>query len=256
MSILTRSVFYYGHYIDSSNKYLDFSEGAAEITAILTQGDYSLTEFVAELSRALNAAGDLTYTVSVNRATRIITIASTSNFTLKTASGTNTGSSVFGLAGFVGTDKTGAATYAGANASGSSFAPQFYLQKYIDFEDDQTPIDSTIRESSDALNVEVISFGIKKSMSCDIVYQNNYQLSNCPITYDAAGVLNLRTFMIYICKKRKIEFMKDKAATSTFSKCLLDSTSFDSKGLGFKLTEVEGVVGFYRSGILKFRLME
>lgn len=57
--IRTKSKFYYGHTIDSDNNLLDFKEGAGtELTATLNVGEYSLTDFVTEVARALNAAAD------------------------------------------------------------------------------------------------------------------------------------------------------------------------------------------------------
>ena len=69
--IKTKSKFYYGHTIDIDNNLLDFKEGAgAELTATLSVGEYSLTNFVTELIRALNDAGSLTYSGSLNRTTK------------------------------------------------------------------------------------------------------------------------------------------------------------------------------------------
>ena len=90
MSLNTMIKFYFGHNVTSSNSKLDFQEGAgSELTATLNVGDYSLTEYATELQRALNDAGALTFTVTVARATRYVTIAATGAFTLLAATGTN-----------------------------------------------------------------------------------------------------------------------------------------------------------------------
>ena len=82
----TMSKWYYGHYIDQTNNILPFNDGTDK-TATLKVGDYTLTEFVTEVARALNAASSLTFTTSVDRSTRLITIAGSSNFELSIASG-------------------------------------------------------------------------------------------------------------------------------------------------------------------------
>ena len=106
----TMSKWYYGHYIDTTNRNLPFNDGTDKV-AILNVGDYTLTEFVTETSRALNAASSLTFTVSVDRSTRLITIAAGSTFELQTTSGAS--ANVFSLLGFSGADKTGTNTYTG-----------------------------------------------------------------------------------------------------------------------------------------------
>ena len=80
------SKWYYGHYVDTSNNILSFNDGT-DRTATLNVGDFSLTEFIVEVQRALNAASSLTFTVSVDRSTRLVTIAAWSTFELQTTSG-------------------------------------------------------------------------------------------------------------------------------------------------------------------------
>ena len=248
------SKFYYGHNVTSSNSKLDFKEGAgAEITATLNVGDYSLTEYVAEIERALNAAGALTYGVTVNRSTRYITIAATGTFTLLAATGSNIGNGVWTLAGYTATDVDGISLTA-TGASGSEFIPQFKLQKYISFDDQESAAYSNVATSANG-TVEVVSFGTQNFLTCEIAYQTNLtQEAGSVIENQANGLDNLRTFMQYITAKRKIEFIPDRDTVGTYTKCLLESTPSSNDGTGFALNEYLGSLpGFFSTGTLRFR---
>ena len=117
MSLLTHSKFYYGYEVTPAALYLDFDEGGGELTATLEIGSYTLTEFVAEVARALNEAGANTYTVTVDRATRIITIAADSSTDLLVEAGSHLGTTAWGLLGFT----TNASIITGGGGGGGGF---------------------------------------------------------------------------------------------------------------------------------------
>tara|TARA_Y100001973_G_scaffold94519_1_gene146635 strand:+ start:329 stop:1087 length:759 start_codon:yes stop_codon:yes gene_type:complete len=248
----TMSKWYYGHYIDTTNNKIPFNDGTDQV-ATLNVGDYTLTEFVTEISRALNAASSLTFTVSVDRSTRLITIAAGSTFELQTTSGTAV--NAFSLMGFSGADKTGADTYTGGAASGSEFKPQLKLQKYIDFGDEQIASYSNVAKSASGV-VEVVSFGTDDFMTCEIAYQTNNNTTGSAIENQANGLDNLRTFLQYAVLKRKMEFIPDRDTPGTFTKTILESTNASGSGTGYRLNEYLGSLpGFFSSGTLKFRKM-
>lgn len=253
--ISTYSGWTYGHTITVDNQYIDFDEGAGELSAILNPGSYSLAEFVDEVARALNEAGGLTYTTSVDRATRKITISAGANFSLLITSGTFVNFSAFGLIGFSGADLSGSNSYEGNAASGSFFEPQFKLQDYISFDDEESAVDSTVNESGSG-RIEVVTFGTQNFMTCNITLQNNYtQKVNGPIKNDPSGVSNLRDFLKYARTKGTMEFVPDIDSPSTFTKCILESTPLSGQGTGFRLNELigRGLMGYFESGRLKFR---
>tara|TARA_Y100000593_G_scaffold55043_1_gene102897 strand:+ start:5498 stop:6271 length:774 start_codon:yes stop_codon:yes gene_type:complete len=254
MALNKMSKFYYGHNVTSSNSKIDFNEGASDLVATLNVGDYSLTEYVAEIQRALNDSGALTYTASVDRDTRYITIAATGTFSLKAATGANISNAIWTLAGFASTDVSGAATYTGTSGSGSEFKPQFFLQKYISFDDQESASYSSVNKSAGG-KVEVVSFGTEYFCNLEISYQSDIiQAAGSIIENDASGVSNLRTFMQYITKKRKIEFMPDRDTEATFHKCLLEATPSSGDGTGFVLNEYLGTLpGYFSTGVLRFR---
>lgn len=249
----TMSKWYYGHYIDQTNRTIPFNDGSDK-TATLKVGDYSLTEFIAEVERALNAASTIDFTVSVDRSTRLITIAGDSNFELHVSSGAS--ANPFSLIGFSGADKTGADTYTGSTASGSVFLPQMKLQKYVAFGDEQVASYSNVAKSANG-TVEVVSFGTDDFMSCEVVYQTNNNTTGSVIENQANGLDNLRTFLQYATKKRKLEFIPDRDSPGTFTKCIIESTNAGGKnGTGYRLQEYLGrMPGFFSSGKLKFRKM-
>ena len=238
MTLGTRSKFYYGHNVTENNYYMNFSESSVEKTAQLDLGDYTATDFATELAKQMNAVGGQTYTVVFSRTTRKITISASSAFDLNITSG-SAGSSIYSLAGFSGSDVTGLTSYTGNLVSGSEFKPQFWLQKYIDFDDNQSAAFSSIAKSASG-NVESYSFGSEKLAEFNILLQTAIsQGSGNPIENDASGVTNLRVFMEYITKKRRFEFMKDRDTESSFKKVILESTSKSKDGVAFKLDDTK-----------------
>lgn len=255
MTISTRSSFYYGHVVDTSNRYLDFNEGLDALVATLNPGGYSLTSYAVELARALNAAGALTYAVSVDRATRFITIAAGSNFSLLCNSGANNGQSVWSMAGFAtSADLTGADSYAGTLASGSSFRPQYWLQKYTPFVNMKKRIDASVRQSSDG-TVEVVTFGDVSFMECDILFSSDLTGADTfPVEANASGVSDLRSFLDAITLKNPMEFIPDRDTPATFTKCILESTAESKQGTDYKVKEMApSFMGYFTSGKLVFR---
>lgn len=98
--------------IAATNKYIDFDEGGAELTATLTPGNYNAQTLVTEIQTRMDAAAR-TYTVSYSETTAKFTIArGAGNFTLRWQSGTNTANTAGTTLGFnVAANDTGAATY-------------------------------------------------------------------------------------------------------------------------------------------------
>lgn len=254
--INTMSKFYYGHTISDTNQYLDFKEdGGPELTAVVDIGEYSLTDFVNKISAALNNAGDLEYSVSVDRSTRLITVAATGgNVQLLASSGTNASRSCYGLLGFS-SDTSSSSSHIGTLSSGYEWKPQFLVQDYVSFNDQQMAIDGVTRQSTSG-KVEAVKFGNKKIMDANFRFITDiYQSSKSPIENDESGYLNSRSFLEYAITKADLEFIPDRNDPDVFHKCILESTPESSDGLGFKLKELysQGLVGYYETGVLKFR---
>jgi hypothetical protein len=103
----------FGIQIHDGNKYLDFSEGAGELTATLTIAtQYTLAELATQIQTQMRAAGALLYVVSVSADDKL-TISAPSAFSLLTASGTNASASIFPEIYFDAADLVGALSYTG-----------------------------------------------------------------------------------------------------------------------------------------------
>lgn len=258
MALLTRASFYFGHIVTDSNKYINFIESGGELTAILNVGNYSLSQFVLEVQRAMRDAGALNYIVTVNRTTRIITIQAASNFTILGLTGTQAAQSAFSLMGFPLTDLTGASSYSGSSVSGSKYLPQFPFIDYIPTTDWQEAIDATVNKSGSG-KIEVVKYGIQKLMECEIDYVTD---TNCGIgsmiESNPNGVNDLRVFLQYLIEKGLVEFMPNRDDASVFETFILEKTDSSSLGIGYKLKEKigDGLAGFYSTGRLTFRLVD
>lgn len=256
MSLTTRSKFYYDYEVTSSNYQLDFDEGGSELTAELSIGSYSMTDFAQEIEDALNTAGALTYTVTVNRTTRVITIAAGSNFTLRISSGSHAGTTAYTLAGFTGANQTGSNSYSGA-ATGSVYAVQFVLQDYISSDDWVEAVEATVNKSASG-KVEVVKFGDQNFVQMNIMYATSRNIgANSVIRYNATGHADLQDFMTYLITRGPVEFMPDEDTPATFQTLMLESTPDNSNGVGYKLKEMTGknLPGFYETGTLKMRVI-
>lgn len=257
MALNTRVSFTYGHDISNTNNYINFSEdaGVTELAATIDIGSYFLNEFGNKIAQALNAIGDNTYSVTLDRTTRKFTISADSNFDLLVTTGTQVELSAFSLIGFT-TDKSGASSYEADVASGFIYEPQAPLRDYQPFDNNQEAVQSKVNESSSGDNIEIVTYGTRKIMSCEIKYATDLDVAASDyITNDANGVGKLRTFMQYIVGKKPIEFIPDKTDLTTFTPCILESTRKNRDGVGFELRELysEGLAFYFTTGLLQFR---
>lgn len=236
---------------------IDFNEGSGELTAELNVGKYTHTSILAEIKRAFEAVSANVYTVTINRSSRIIDIAvNTGTFKLLGNSGSNVTTSPFVLLGFAESDTSYAANHSGPSGSGYEWIPQFYPQDYVDGNYNQTKIDGVVRRSQSG-QVEAVYYGTNKIYEMNFKYITNTGVSGV-IDYQTDAVSNALDFMEYVTGKGEIEFMPDKSDTSDYLTFILESTPEDKDGLGFKLKELysQGLVGWYETGVLKFRLIE
>ena len=252
--IFTRSSFFYGPEINENNLYIDFNEGSGELSASLDVGGYTISDVAAEVSRILNEIGTLTYTITMDRATRKLTIGASGTFSLLFATGTNLALSAASALGFAATDLSGSASYESSSAIGVEYRPQFKLQDYIALEDWQDLTQANQTESASGV-VEVISFATVRFMEANITLANDYDQTGSVIESNPTGVSDLREFIKYITRKLNIEFLPDRDDENTFDKLLLERTLLSRRGVGFKLKELHGrgLVGYFETGTLTFR---
>ena len=258
MTIKTRSVFYYVDGITSDNNLMNFIEpnqANIELTGTLQIGTYSMSQLVIEVQRALNDAGENTYTVTFDRATRIMTIAADDDFNLLVTTGSNAGLSVWSLIGFT-SDKTGSATYDSDEAFGSAYKPQYLLQSYKDVDNNVEGIRSSVNESASGV-VEVVTFGNRSFYEMNIKWITDRVVSKSSFLENNQNALTeARSFLSFCITKQNLEFMKDETNRDTFDIVLLESTRASRQGTSYELRELligEGLDEYYETGVLKFR---
>ena len=257
MSLSTFSTFYYGHTVTVENPSIDFDEGGGELTATIAVGSYTATDYATAAQTAMNAVGGFTYTVTFDRATRFMTIATSGgNFTLLASTGSNVATGAWTLLGFASSDLSGAMTYTGDAVSGSVYEPQFKLQDHISTEDWRSASSATVNKTASG-RVEVVKFGNEEFLQANIKYATNITQVGSVIQNNGTGLDDLRTFMQYLIEKRPIEFMPDIDTPATFEEVILESSAGFKDGTGYKLKELygQGLAGYFETGPLVFRVI-
>jgi len=256
MSFLTtRSSFFYGFTVTRDNQNIDFNEGGSPLLAVLNIGAYSATEFVAEIKRAMDAAGALTYTVTFNRSTRKITIAATGTFALLCNSGSHVGSSPWTLSGFsTASDKTAAATYTGENVAGSEYRPQAVLKDYISPDHFKLKEFARVNVATDG-TTQMVDFGTTTRFQGNI-WQVTDRTVPTGATWEtqASAISNTISFLDFLITKGKVEFMPDRATPATFHKAILERTEQSGNGTQYQLQEFDAK-DFYQTGRMVFRVL-
>lgn len=255
------SQFYYGFQVTTEpyNGYIDIDEGAGEIGVEVAVGSYTLNEFALAIKEALDTQAVNNYVVSVDRATRRITISSTSNFEILANTGTHFGSSLLPTMGFsTSSDRSGDDSYTSDLFAGKVYHPQFYLQSYISPDDWQQRNEASVNVSASGSQVEVINFGIAKFCQMDIKFITNKLMDGVVIKNNSQGLEDARDFLRYITNKNFFEFMPNINQANTFYKVLLESTPDYSDGTGYKLKELwdQGLPGIFETGVIKLRVLE
>lgn len=259
MSLSTYSKFYYGQTVTIDNQYIDIDEGVGAIAVLIPVGSYTLTKLIEIVAQSLNAYGTNTYTVSVNRATRYVTITSNNPVDILWATGANTSKSIASLLGFASMDTLATVSTTGSAACGSVYTPQLPLQSYIPTTNSFKAASATVSKSASGNKVSVQSFGEERFMKCNIKFVTNIaQPSGSKLRSDTSAVTNLLSFLNYITTKAPIEFMEDEDNSATFEKLILESTASQSDGTGYELKEYydKNLPGYFETGSLTFKVIE
>lgn len=256
--INTFSKFHYGIQIDSDSNYLDFNEGTGQISAVLRNGNYTFDTLADEIEYQMNLVGTQAYSVTANRSTNKITITAASAWILMAGTGTNSANGCYTALGYNLSDTSSTVSHTADNAIGSEYFPQYKLQDYVSSEDSQSLRNESVMVSASG-KVEVVYFGTDKMFEFNIKFATDiYQPSSGPITNNPSGVSDLRSLMEYCTNKYEVDFYPNKDDSTEHYRVVLESTPADSKGTGFKLEEqyTRGLVGYFESGLLKFRVIE
>ncbi len=106
--------------VEGFNDHIDFDEGAGELNATLTPGNYTAATLATEIKTQLEAAGADTYTITYSTSTNKFTLSSSDNpnFDVLWNTGTNTATSCGADIGFdVSADDTAGGPYEADNVS-------------------------------------------------------------------------------------------------------------------------------------------
>lgn len=257
MSLATYSSFIYGFRTDAISQYMNIDEGGGELAAVLPIGASTMTEFMNLVKTALDGVGGNTYTVLVDRETRIVTISADGPFDILLGTGTQLGSAPWELLGFTqGVDLTGLSSYSGASAAGFEYRPQLWLQSYVDFPLNQAKISPTVNESANGI-IEVVQFGTSKIAEMEIKYITNRDIGSSYIRNNPNGLEDTVAFFEDIVQRDPFEFIKDITDYNTFESVILESTANSRDGTKFIIREMvnRGLNGYYETKKFKLRLL-
>lgn len=256
MSLSTYSIFYYGFDVTTNNRYIDFDEGAGELTATLPVGSFTMTQMAIEVARALNDVGLNTYTCTVNRTTRIFTITASVATDFLGATGSNASQSVFPTIGLASSDSLAATSVVGATAAGSTYSPQLTLQDHVSTSNNKRALSGVVTKSASGSSVSVQSFGEETFLRLNFKYiTNRFQPPDSKLRNDSNALANVRAFLDHCITKAPVEFMENVTDRDTFEKLILESTPQSSDGIGYELRELldRNLPGYFESGILTFK---
>lgn len=256
MALKNHSVFYYGHKVDDTNNFINFKEGAgAELTAEIPTGSYTMTKFLEIVTSALNDASALTWTYSVDRVTRIVTLTSSGPASLLFGTGTLASFSPASLLGFAQADLLSLTSFVGTLPTGIEYAPQFPLQDYKPKDKNKKLIGAVVTKSASGDKVSVQSFGTDRFIKCNIKFITN-EPSEGILRDNPTAVEDASAFMEYIIEKNPVEFMENENDRGAFDKVYLDSMS-QGDGTFFELIEYvdRNLPEYYETGLLTFKVI-
>ena len=253
--ILTRSVFYFDTQVVIGSRAIDFNEGGSELQATLNVGNYSATEYAAEIQRALRVVGTQLYTVTLNRTTRKLTIAAPLTFALLSNTGTRPTIAAWAVMGFsTASNKTGTNSYVGDTGTGKEYQTQYPIEKYIS-EDHSINLENATYNVTPIGLGQQVDFGDGRRVEMNIrLISNATGLSGNMTDFveSATGIVDFMTFIAFAMRKGKIEFMPDNATRSSFVKVILEKTAQDGDARRFALANMK-TPNFYESDDITFR---
>lgn len=252
--IKTKSQIIYGIEITSANRYIDWKEGATSYSAELPPGRYVLTTIARKLQETLNSKGLLTYTCSIDRAQRKITINASGSFELLVVNPPHSGN-VAAMLGFT-ANKTGTSAISDIGL-GTVYTPPRYLQDYTSPDDNCSAISESVNESANG-TVEVFSLGEKRLCEFNIDYITDNAGAYDFLENEPGMKQKTRDLLAYLAKKGPVDFIPDKTKPEEFYTLIMDKNAFNSKGTGFRLSEMNGLghIDIWETKLITFRVVD
>lgn len=254
MALSSKSLFLYGIDITTLNNKIDFkiAAGPTVLTAELTPGSYSLTSLAVAIEAALNATDNTSvYVVSVDRTVggglqnrMTITKTTGSFFQLVFASGPNFASSIATTIGFTLSDFTGLMSYQGSASAGTVLLTEYAGYNYLS-PDFSRKLFGSVNVSASGLK-EAIVYSVQRFITVEFRYE--------PKAKCVSEWVNLWVWMI---KQKPFDFTPEVTDPTVVYSVTLESTSADSKGLGFEFREMlPQFPNYYTTGAMRFRVIE
>ena len=258
MALEKHSKIYYDFQITADNKYLDLSDSQDLYAIELNVGSYTPTELAKHVQSKINEVASDEFTVTFNRADRMFTITSEDVFEMLFATGSNASRSCAFVLGFPAEDQLGGDNYTSYYSAGKVYSTQFYIQSYKPTKQNRKAIDGVVNKSASG-KVEVVKYGNERFLDGEFLFITDIvQMEPSIIRSNPNGVQDYLSLIEWLVEKSPVEIMIDESKPEEFQTFILESTEQDSKGLDYELIELydRGLPLYYRSGKLKFKLME
>jgi hypothetical protein len=250
MALTTKSAFFYGLDVTTSNNALDFQVGATQYAATLNIGNYTATTLCTEIVRAMQAADiNNTYSATYSRiysagtvVSKITISSSTTSFVLLFGSGARVLISCSSLLGFAAADTASGSTFTGTSSFGTTIQPTLVGYNYLPRQATQKVVGS-LNVSASGVK-EAVLFSVQQFFQVEFKYEP-----------EAKTKTEWANFLYYASLQKLIEFAEDVTTPASTIDCTLEKTDFDGKGMGFQLKEMLPEFPFlYRTGSMQFRV--
>lgn len=252
-----RALFLFGFDITKANQFINFQivNAGPVLTAVLNVANYTATELMAELQRAMQVADPAhTYVWSIDRSVangesnRVTVLSNGTYLKILFGTGVSAGNTPAGLLGFVSADLTGALTYSGTSQAGIILRPEFPTYDYLG--PDEWAINDGVKNISAA--------GLKETLVFAQVYFAQGRWQYITNFGNRTQKTEWETFLKYATKQLKFEFTPSIYEDPTkFYQVTLEKSPADGNGMGYKLNQMlsQNLYRFYDTGILEFRLI-
>lgn len=250
-------LFLYGFTIDATNRYINFKNSSLGpvILATLNLGNYTATEYMAEIKRAMELADgvykynvSLNRTINSNRENRLTISTNGTFFQILFGTGTNAPASIRDMIGFSPIDYTGSLSYTGSVTAGKIIVPDVPTYDYLGPDNFFT--------NEGVKNVS--TSGIKETLVFQQVYYFQGEWKYITSFGNNPQLSKWQDMMKYLTQQLRLEFTPSiNENPNLFYPATLESTSEDGNGLGFKFKQMRdvGLYRFYGTGLLKFRVI-
>lgn len=248
----TKSQFFYGCEILENENRLEVVQGSNTYVIDFQAGKYSPEQLANYLSYRLNDVLPSNFEVTFQRQTRVLLFTSDINFSIKIATSSFVGSSIFQNLGLGNTDSPLQLQWFAPNPIGKVFRPQFFLTSYVDSMKNKSLVGATVNETGSGL-VEVVRYGRRGFFEFNIQYITNEPQANDFIETNFRGVDDVIDFMDWAIEKRVVEFMPNRDEVENYHALILESTPQSQQGTAYRLDEVGNADGYYETGRLVWR---